>query len=156
MKLVEAKDIPLGKDVNTNDLEEIKRLHDLLVSNFKRFPTALGLAAVQLGIPAKVCVVKHQGAAVCLINAFYQGISTFGYNDEGCLSLPDEIWRVKRQDKIWLKGYIYVPQSNQVMSVEKYFDKDTVHFNGAIADVIQHEIDHQDQVLISDIGERLK
>jgi peptide deformylase len=88
----------------------------------------LGLAAPQVGIDA--CLfVTHWGEVFInprIVAALNPYITT-----EGCLSLPKQIIRVQRYDTIRLA--------------------DGRTFEGQQAQVIQHEIDHLDGVLVSDL-----
>lgn len=67
----------------------------------------------------------------------------WGFN-EGCLSIPDVREDVYRQEKITLEYY------------DENFNKKTEVFDGLIARVIQHEYDHIEGILFTDLISTLK
>lgn len=92
----------------------------------------LGLAAPQVGIPVRVAVVLVNGFSRVLINpvVLWQSL-TRATEVEGCLSLPGVGVPVSRPVAIMLEG-------------------EPVPFEGLIARVVQHEIDHMNGILITD------
>ena len=109
----------------------------------------VGLAACQVGVPQRVIVldvspIDPQHSFFAVINP--EIISEEGEleHEEGCLSVPDCFEKVKRKEKIRVRG----------ISVEgKEVD---VAGEGILAFALQHEIDHLNGILILDRLSQLK
>ena len=104
---------------------------------------AVGLAAPQIGESLRLILVRT-GDPKEPIRAFsdpvvvcYRG--SIEEKVEGCLSLPGELYKVPRHQEV------------RVRSRGK-----TEWFSGLTARILQHEMDHLDGVLISDIGVRVE
>jgi peptide deformylase len=116
----------------------IVRLLDDLAETMYAAPGA-GLAANQIGVPLRVCVVKgddnqHYG----LVNPVIvkgEGTQT-GY--EGCLSFPGWVGEVERSETVVVKGLNRRGKEVRIKS------------SGFTARAFQHEIDHLDGVLFTD------
>jgi peptide deformylase len=109
----------------------------------------VGLAACQVGVSRRVIVLDvspmdPQHSFFALINP--EIISEEGEVDheEGCLSVPDYLEKVKRKEKVCVRGL-----SPEGMEVE-------VKGEGILAIALQHEIDHINGILILDRVSRLK
>jgi len=109
----------------------------------------VGLAACQVGVPRRVIVLDvspmdPQHTFFALINP--EIISDEGEVDheEGCLSVPDCLEKVKRKEKVCVRGV-----SPEGMEVE-------IRGDGILAIALQHEIDHTNGVLILDRVSQLK
>src|ERR1700724_3228615 len=126
-----ARKIPRGDG-------SIVRLLDDLAETMYAAPGA-GLAANQIGVPLRVCVVKgeenqHWG----LVNPVLvkgEG-SQVGY--EGCLSFPGWVGEVERFETVVVKGLNRRGKEIRVKS------------SGFTARAFQHELDHLDGVLFID------
>ena len=116
----------------------IVRLLDDLAETMYAAPGA-GLAANQIGVPLRVCVVKgdenqHWG----LVNPVLvkgEG-SQVGY--EGCLSFPGWVGEVERYETVVVKGLNRKGREIRVKA------------SGFTARAFQHELDHLDGVLFTD------
>jgi peptide deformylase len=109
----------------------------------------IGLAACQVGVPQRVIVLDvspmdPQHSFFALINP--EIISEEGEIDheEGCLSVPDCLEKVKRKEKVCVRGL-----SPEGMRME-------IKGEGILAIAIQHELDHINGILILDRVSRLK
>ena len=109
----------------------------------------IGLAACQIGVSRRVVVLDvspmdPQHSFFALINP--EIISEEGEIDheEGCLSVPDCLERVKRKEKVCVRGL-----SPEGMEIE-------IKGDGILAIALQHEIDHINGILILDRVSRLK
>ena len=109
----------------------------------------VGLAACQVGILQRVIIldvspIDPQHGFFALINP--EIVSEEGEIDheEGCLSIPDCLEKVKRREKVCVKGL-----SPQGMERE-------IKADGILAIALQHEIDHINGILILDRVSRLK
>lgn len=109
----------------------------------------IGLAACQVGVPQRVIVLDvgpldPQHSFFAIINP--EIISEEGEIDheEGCLSVPDCFEKVKRREKIRVKG---ISMEGKEMEIAG---------EGILAFALQHEIDHLDGILILDRLSHLK
>ncbi|RVU54764.1 peptide deformylase [Anaerosphaera multitolerans] len=104
----------------------------------------VGLAAPQVGILRKVVTVDDRdGNRFALINpeiVYSQG-SQIGF--EGCLSIPDRQGKVERANEVKVK-YIDVEGNESEIEAKEY-----------LARILQHEIDHLNGILYSDIAEEM-
>jgi len=128
--------------------EEVKALvRDMAETMYHA--SGIGLAACQVGISRRVIVLdaspinpEHSFCAV--INpeiVFEEGEVD---QEEGCLSVPDCLERVKRREKVKVRG-----TSIEGKEVE-------ISGDGIVAIALQHEIDHLNGILILDKVSRLK
>src|SRR3989440_12920443 len=116
----------------------IVRLLDDLAETMYAAPGA-GLAANQIGVPLRVCVVKgeenqHWG----LVNPVLvkgEG-SQVGY--EGCLSFPGFVGEVERYETVVVKA------------LNRRGKEIRIKASGFTARAFQHEIDHLDGILFTD------
>ena len=109
----------------------------------------VGLAACQIGIPRRIIVldvspIDPEQDLLVMVNP--EVISEEGEIDheEGCLSVPDCFEKVKRREKICIRGL-----SPDGKAIE-------VAGEGILAFALQHEIDHVNGILILDRMSRLK
>jgi peptide deformylase len=116
----------------------IQRLLDDLVETMLDAPGA-GLAANQIGIPLRVCVVKGDDKQIWgLVNPEIvkaEGQQT-GY--EGCLSYPGWVGEVERAETVVVKAR------------NRHGKEIRVKSSGFTARAFQHELDHLDGVLFTD------
>lgn len=121
----------------------------------------VGLSAVQVGVPLKLFVVKSDGDNPLIPNKYGYFVNCDYEPDtdteqivsvEGCLSIRSEqgqlrYFHVERHKKIILKGYRF---NNDLTldSVEAILDP-------PYSVILQHEADHQNGILISDIGKEI-
>jgi peptide deformylase len=100
-----------------------------------------GLAATQIGVLSRVFVYRMdpEGPVQVMVNPEITATSeeTEAF-DEGCLSLPGVWFEVERPVRISVRAF-------DEHGVQRVFDA-----AGAEADVIQHELDHLDGVLVLD------
>jgi peptide deformylase len=109
----------------------------------------IGLAACQIGVPQRIIVldvspIDPQHSFFAMINPkiiFQEGEID---HEEGCLSVPDCFEKVKRIEKIRVKG---ISPDGKEMEVSG---------EGILAFALQHEIDHLNGVLILDRLSQLK
>lgn len=101
----------------------------------------VGLAAPQVGVPARVIVVDGLGEPIVFVNPEIidsEGVATA---DEGCLSLPGLTRRVERAERI------------RLCADDEHWQPFEFKARGGLARAIQHEMDHLDGVLITDVGD---
>ena len=125
---------------------------DELAEKYQLRP-AVGIAAIQLGIPKRMCAVHvasydHEGNitkedAYALANpriVSYTEKPSYLKDGEGCLSVPqDQPGIVPRHAKVTIKGY------------DALTDKEvTIVARGFLSICLQHELDHLDGILYYD------
>lgn len=112
-------------------------ISDMVETANHHIDRCVGLAAIQIGIPKRVIVVKMgDGKFKPFINPviIWKGTQTYTAT-EGCLSLDGER-QVKRYKQIRV-AYENVQGKTKVEN-----------FSGFLAEVIQHEVDHLNGILI--------
>lgn len=154
---VKSKDVPLPiNDEDKNLLLEmfqyVKESTDEKIAKEKNLRPAVGISAIQLGIPKKLIAIrlvdvdKNNKEIVyeyCLVNPKIVSRSTQkSYLDsgEGCLSVVDaHEGHVIRNARISIEAYDLLQDKNIQLRARGY-----------LAIVIQHEIDHLDGILFYD------
>ena len=116
---------------------------------------ALGLSAIQIGIPKRAFVVKvpredaplRRSATIeerfdfkLFVNAEIVACSYSDQFEESCLSIPMELFKVNRFKRIVVQDQV----------------NGQVEYRNKIARVIQHEIDHTNGITLIQSGENVK
>ena len=113
---------------NIND--EIKTLIQDLKDTLLAQPTGVGISAIQIGVPKRVCIIKYNNELYTLINPIItrkRGETVF---EEGCLSAPGKKKQVTRAQKVWCD---YIDENGK---------KQEIANGGLCSIIIQHELDH--------------
>lgn len=97
-----------------------------------------GLAATQVGIDRQLLVVDIGGGLLQLANPKILKKEGFNVIEEGCLSLPQVVVKVRRPRKIWLEC---LNCDNKIIRFEA---------QDILSRALQHEIDHLRGKLIID------
>ena len=115
----------------------------------------IGLAAPQVGLSIRLFLVdtvqsmeedeKDKGIKKVFINAeiLEEGGDDFSY-EEGCLSIPG------------IRADVYRPEQVRIKYLDENFVEHTEVYDGINARVIQHEYDHIDGILFTDLVGPLK
>lgn len=136
-KILKQKTAPIqGIDGNIQLL-----INDMIET--MRAAHGIGLAANQVGVPQKLCVVdlslrEDKAPLIVLINPFIVEREGVVEADEGCLSIPGYLTPIKRAEKVFVKG---INKEGKDISLEA---------EGLLARAIQHELDHLDGLLFID------
>jgi len=135
------------KEVERVDAEVRKLIQNMTETMYA--VNGIGLAACQVGVPRRIIVLDvspldYEQSLFAMINP--EVILEEGEIDyeEGCLSVPDCLEKIKRREKIRIRG---TSPEGKEMEVEG---------EGILAIALQHEIDHINGVLILDRVSRLK
>ena len=108
----------------------------------------LGLAAVQCGILQRILIARpdvRRNKYITIINPAQQSVcETTESKLEGCLSLGRRVYEVNRPTEITLYCF------------DEHMHEQTKTFTGWTARIIQHELDHLNGILISDVGTLLE
>lgn len=114
------------------DLPVAQDLEDTLKANRER---CVGMAANMIGYRKRIIIVATGLADMVMINPVITEKSEPYETEEGCLSLPG-VRKTNRYNKI------------TVRYMDKRFAEHTQSFSGYIAQIIQHECDHLEGILI--------
>lgn len=99
----------------------------------------IGLAAPQIGLQHRLCVIEIDGIIRYLINPKITSASKEKILfEEGCLSLPGDYYSIERSAKVTVR---YINEKNEEVKLRAH---------GLLAICIQHELDHLDGKLIYD------
>lgn len=115
------EDVPVGQD-----------LLDTLAAHREG---CVGMAANMIGVRKRIIVFDNEGTAMVMFNPVILKSEGVYDTEEGCLSLPG-IRKTKRFQKI------------KVQYQNAAFQTRIKTFTGWTAQIIQHEIDHCDGILI--------
>ncbi|MGI8703216.1 MAG: peptide deformylase [Candidatus Limnocylindrales bacterium] len=109
-----------------------KYLHELLddLTETMRDAPGVGLAAPQLGVALRACVVEVGGNLHELVNPRIVRSSGDDRDLEGCLSLPGFVAYVTRREKVWLAAQ------------NRHGRKIKLAGSGLLGRAMQHELDH--------------
>lgn len=120
---------------NPKSAETMEVIRDLIDTANEHKERCVGLSAIQIGVPLRVCVVFNGNEFIPFINPIIT--KSFGDKyevEEGCMSL-DGTRKVMRYDRIEV-----IRQTKSGFVKEK--------FRGYMAEILQHEIDHFNGKLI--------
>ncbi len=122
--------------------EDLHRLIDDMVETMYK-ANGVGLAAPQVGVSKRLIVVdtsprEANQSLIVLINPEISDSEGEILSEEGCLSLPGFITRLKRKEKILVKGLDRKGKEIEVQAM------------GLLARALQHELDHLEGILLVD------
>lgn len=120
-------------EINGDIIRIIKRMRNIMHK-----AKGIGLAANQIGINKSILVAEVEDFKVSIINPLIIESSGEDIMEEGCLSVPNTYIEITRPTGIVIKGL-----DEEENEIEQ-------EYNGLIARVIQHEIDHLQGTLIVD------
>lgn len=104
-----------------------------------REANGIGLAAPQIGLSLRLCVIEIDGVIRYLLNPKITSTSKEKVLfEEGCLSLPEDYFEIERFAKVTVR---YQNEKGEDVKLRAH---------GLLAICIQHELDHLDGKLIYD------
>lgn len=112
------------------------------------FNGGIGIAAPQIGIDQRIIIADSSFGEIsteCRVMINPKIISSSSIKEEsteGCLSLPDQLYTLKRSSQINVQW--------QNLNGEIIQEK----FNNLMSRIIQHEIEHLNGIILSDIARR--
>ena len=127
--------------------EPVKKINDEILDIVNKMTkivemyNGVGLAAPQIGINKRIIVVNMGKLKVAYINPVITHRHGEVYSMEGCLSLPNEQYKVSRNMIIDFKA----------KTIKGGYKKFETH--SRLSMILQHEIDHLDGILINSKGE---
>ena len=111
-----------------------QNLEKILMTELVKHESGVGISAIQVGIPARMCIVKIGTKYMTLWNPAIILKSDLYTQNESCLSLPG----------------ITIPVTRCYNITVRNGDGEQLSFNGFTARIVQHEMDHLDGILIVD------
>ena len=121
-----------SEEATENDKQVIDDLKDTLKANHER---CVGMAANMIGYRKRIIIVSMGFMNVIMVNPVILQKSQPYETEEGCLSL-DGVRKTKRYNKI------------RVQYMDEGFQSYTREYEGHIAQIIQHECDHLEGIII--------
>ena len=124
--------------------EDRKLIDDMYKWVKENSDKAVGLSAIQIGIPKRMCairyVTKNSSFSYKLINPeIVRRSSEAIIGSEGCLSVEDTRGLVSRSESVTVTGFDAITNKKVRISA-----------SGFKAAILQHEIDHMDGILYID------
>lgn len=134
--IIKDMDILTQKSVKAENNDEVEEvIRDLIDTAEAHKDRCVGLSAIQIGVPIRVCVVFNGESFLPFVNPVITKCYGEKYNiEEGCMSLEGKR-EVMRYEKIEV-----IRRSKNSFVKEKY--------KGFMAEIIQHELDHFEGKLI--------
>lgn len=167
MKIIPPNEIPSASEVQDVPLDNPMAVYKVCqeMQEICRQNNGVGLSAVQLGLSQRLFLIDYDGQFNFYANCEYKPLSEDTINVvEGCLSLRDEggkfaSYDVVRYRDIRVKGWklnVDVPEFEPIDLELRIDRKNQFHPEDEwLGIVFQHEIDHQNGILISDIGREM-
>lgn len=117
-----------------------EKLHVLLddMIDTLHFEEGLGLAAPQVGILKRVCIVEYDDKLYELVNPVLLHSEGKCIDNEGCLSV------------VGFRGLVERPQKIDITYFDRFGNKQSLHAEDYFARVFLHEMDHLDGILFAD------
>ena len=123
---------------------DVAGLAEDLLDTMRSFGRCVGIAAPQIGVDARVCIVDCTGhpkvpdaaGLLVLVNPVLELSEETEVGREGCLSIPDLTGNVRRSRRVSI--------ANQVPGTFRRV------VEGFEARAVQHEVDHLDGILFLD------
>ncbi|PTM59137.1 peptide deformylase [Desmospora activa] len=121
------------------------RLHKLLddMADTMYDAPGVGLAAPQVGISKRVIVLDGGEGLIEVINPVLEEREGEQLGPEGCLSIPGLQGDVRRAERLRVKGQ------------DRNGDPIEMEAEGYLARIFQHEVDHLNGVLFTEVADRV-
>ena len=136
--VLRSKSIPVKK-INAGVLRVLDNMRETMYTF-----DGVGLAAIQIGVPKRMIVVDPGDNFMELINPVITSRDGEKSASEGCLSVPGKVGLVKRAQKV------------TVEALDREGKEITIEAEDLFARVLQHEIDHLDGILFTDIASHIR
>ena len=130
-----------SREISLNEAHELSifvKLDNALKLSYR---SGVGLAAIQIGMPVKVIIIRHAKTSINMLNPIIlERIGKIRIQEE-CLSLPNVTVNTERAEQVTVRWLDYDTKAER-----------TAVFYGFEAVIVQHEVDHLDGILITDRG----
>ena len=137
--IIKMGDPTLRKKCRAVDVYDAK-LHQLIDDMVDTLHSVggLGLAAPQVGVLKRVCIVEYDDVLYELVNPVLVKSSGRCVDNEGCLSV------------VGFRGLVERPEKIDIEYFDRFGIKVSLHAEGYFARVFLHEMDHLDGILFAD------
>ena len=119
-------------EANINDKQVIIDLIDTLKANS---PRCIGMAANMIGVRKRIIIVSVGMFPLIMVNPIIARKTSSYQTKEGCLSLEGERTCTRYKEI-------------EVNYLDQNFNSQHGKYTGLIAEIIQHEVDHLDGIII--------
>jgi peptide deformylase len=127
-----------GEAITKEQLASMRELKCAMAKTMYK-ERGVGLAAQQIGMALRICVIDVDRKLHTLINPHITSLSKNTYTDEeGCLSIPKKFFPIERHWKV------------TVHYIDEYGNERKMMASGLLARAIQHELDHLNGIVILD------
>lgn len=116
--------------ISGENKEDVSELIQDLKDTLHNTKSGVGISAVQIGVLKRVCIVRHNGQDIAMINPIITRMRGEVDSQEGCLSAPEKYGTFKRAEKVWCEYY------------DENGNKKEIAEGGFVSKIIQHELDH--------------
>jgi len=157
MQIINDKKLISEKSMPVSSVEEAKEIISSLEKELDKCSNGLGLAAIQIGIPKRVGVIKpDKDRMICLINPEIVELSEeFIFPNEGCLSFPKKFINTKRYKHVIIKNQVIDGESFREETQYFYYNDDNFKYiaqeSKLVAIAVQHELDHFEGKTIEEV-----
>lgn len=143
-KILRLVSEPIGT-IDDNIINLVEDMADTIESYSSEHEAGVALAAIQIGVPKRIIVIKEDDDYIALINPVIVKISKTQEEDlEGCMSIPQKYAFILRPKKIKVKAKNLEGEDIKITA------------EGMMARIIQHEIDHLEGRLLLDYVDNSK
>ena len=118
------------KSLEVTDISEVQELIQDLKDTLHNTEKGVGISAVQIGVLKRICIIKHNGKDIVMINPVVTRTRGEIESTEGCLSVPEKYGTFKRFEKVWCT---YIDENGKQKEIAE---------GGFVSRVIQHELEH--------------
>lgn len=126
----------ISKHVDVFD-DRLGQLLDDMVETL-HYAEGLGLAAPQVGVLKRVCIVEYDDVLYELVNPVLVHSEGKCVDNEGCLSV------------VGFRGLVERPEKIDITYFDRNGKEHSLHAEGYFARVFLHEMDHLDGILFAD------
>ena len=151
-----VKDAIALREVSTpvETVEEAQVLIQRLKAVLEANSNGIGLSAIQIGIPKRVCVIRRSYMDdIYIINPTeIHGENEVVFKGEGCLSYPNYYINTTRFKDFTVKHKVIRDGKFEDQTVYFYYSTNSEEEgnDGICAIAVQHEIDHMNGILFTD------
>jgi len=142
--------------IPVENMVEGEEIATKLLKELVKSKNGIGLAANQIGINKRVCVVNVMEEPLILVNPKIIGLDNEYNTIEGCLSFPNKSVKTKRYEYVTIEcdnlGKVMFGPTGQ--TVDTYNEKQNLQLLESVC--VQHEIGHLDGLTMYDVAYKLQ
>lgn len=154
-KIVTDKSILGIKSTPVESLDLGEKIAAKLLHTLNKHKTGIGLSAIQIGIPKNVFVMRLGDIKIFINPEIIEASQDKFVHEESCLSIPNKRYMVSRHNKIKVKSDY--SSDTIVLGIDTNEINNPDYYQKIIESaVFQHEFDHLNGMLITDIDIKTK